>query len=266
MREEALRELGDWLVEGGLLGTSELDLLTGFCRRGRELGLPLGRALMLCDTLHPVHEGRVYAWHRLREADCFARDYGRTNEGEALAQWQRSTFYELLTTGGMERRWRLASDDLQDRRGLAELRDDGQTDYLAMIHRFATGGAIGEMDCVYSYWTSDAAEGFSDADLAALRRLVPPLALAVKSAALARIAANLVETYLGRDAGRRVLKGKIVRGVAEKIEAVLWFSDLLGYNDHHRHGTARRDHPAPERLRGRGDLPRSTQPAATSSN
>jgi adenylate cyclase len=39
----------------------------------------------------------------------------------------------------------------------------------------------------------------------------------------------LVETYLGRDAGRRVLSGRIARGVADRIEAVLWFSDLRGY-------------------------------------
>jgi adenylate cyclase len=37
------------------------------------------------------------------------------------------------------------------------------------------------------------------------------------------------ETYLGRDAGHRVLRGHIERGVAEKISAVLWFSDLQGF-------------------------------------
>jgi adenylate cyclase len=39
----------------------------------------------------------------------------------------------------------------------------------------------------------------------------------------------LVETYLGRDAGRRVLSGRIARGVADRIETVLWFSDLRNY-------------------------------------
>ena len=58
---------------------------------------------------------------------------------------------------------------------------------------------------------------------------MPLLALAVKSASLTRIARTLVETYLGRDPGRRVLAGGIARGVADRIEAVLWFSDLRGY-------------------------------------
>ena len=38
-----------------------------------------------------------------------------------------------------------------------------------------------------------------------------------------------METYLGRDAGRRVLAGRIVRGIAEQIDAVIWFSDLRGF-------------------------------------
>jgi adenylate cyclase len=58
---------------------------------------------------------------------------------------------------------------------------------------------------------------------------VPAVALAIKCASLARIAGTLVEVYLGRGAGRRVLSGRILRGAAERINAVLWFSDLKGY-------------------------------------
>jgi adenylate cyclase len=103
------------------------------------------------------------------------------------------------------------------------------TGYLAFVTRFSEEGIIGEMECVYSSWVTDAPEGFSDADIRDLQRLVPFLALAVKSASLARIAGTLVETYLGRDTGRRVLGGRIARGVADRIETVLWFSDLRGY-------------------------------------
>ena len=109
------------------------------------------------------------------------------------------------------------------------MKDAGHTDYLVFVHRFADDNAIGDMDCVYSSWMTRHPEGFSDAGLEALRRLVPPLALAIKAAALARVAATLVEVYLGRDAGKRVLGGRISRGVADRIDAVLWFSDLRGY-------------------------------------
>ncbi len=55
------------------------------------------------------------------------------------------------------------------------------------------------------------------------------LALAVKTAALTRMTGTLMETYLGRDAARRVLSGRIMRGVADRIDAAIWFSDLRGF-------------------------------------
>ena len=70
---------------------------------------------------------------------------------------------------------------------------------------------------------------------------MPFLNLALKSAALARMAGTLAETYLGRDAGRRVMSGRIARGVAEKISAVLWYSDLHGF-------TQITDSAAPEQI------------------
>lgn len=51
----------------------------------------------------------------------------------------------------------------------------------------------------------------------------------IKCVSLQRIAGTLVETYLGRDAGRRVLSGRINRGVADRVKAVLWWSDLRGF-------------------------------------
>jgi len=44
-----------------------------------------------------------------------------------------------------------------------------------------------------------------------------------------RMTGTLMQTYLGRDAGQRVLSGRIVRGIAERIDAVIWFSDLRGF-------------------------------------
>jgi len=64
--------------------------------------------------------------------------------------------------------------------------------------------------------------------MAALRDLVPALGLAIKSAAHADIARTLGRVYLGRDASEQVLRGKIARGVTERIKAVLWYSDVRG--------------------------------------
>ena len=110
----------------------------------------------------------------------------------------------------------------------AELREASVTEFVAMVIRFSADGVIGEMDCFYAGWMTDRPDGFTDGDITALERLTPFLGLAIKSVSLGRIAA-LVETYLGRDAGRRVLRGRIARGVADRIKAVLWFSDLRNH-------------------------------------
>jgi adenylate cyclase len=112
---------------------------------------------------------------------------------------------------------------------LRDCRTDGMTDYIAIINRFAPENAIGEMDCIYSSWLTSRPDGFTDAHVAALKRVVPTRALAFKAAALARMTGTLMETYLGRDSGRLVLSGRIMRGVTERIDAVIWFSDLRGF-------------------------------------
>ena len=105
----------------------------------------------------------------------------------------------------------------------------GMTDYVAIISRFAGERVLGDMDGVYASWTTRAPGGFSDGQIDALQRIAPYLALAIKSVSLARMTGTLMETYLGRDAGQRVLSGRIVRGIAERIDAAVWFSDLRGF-------------------------------------
>jgi adenylate cyclase len=78
-------------------------------------------------------------------------------------------------------------------------------------------------------WLTDRPGGFTEAEIAGLRRLLPRLGLAYKAMVTADAGRVLVETYLGRDAGRRVLRGAIARGEAETLRTVLWYSDLVGF-------------------------------------
>ena len=225
MNDAALLRLAGLIAEAGLAGQGELNLLQRFCERALAEGLPLARALVGVDTLHPVLEGSVFAWQRDGEDRIRQSDYARS-EGDG-EKWLRSPFYRLLESGESMIRRRL---DAHYNGGefpiLDELRDQGITDYVAIINRFGADARIGEVDCVFSSWATDRADGFSDGHLAMLQFLVPQVALAVKSASFARIAETLVNTYLGRDAGQRVLEGHITRGVADRINATLWFSDL----------------------------------------
>ena len=229
MDQASTADLIAFLSEAGLRAFSEVDLLGGFCDRLREAGIPVARALVLIDTLHPVHEGHVFRWRRDGEPFHPITEYGRVSDGgDAAEKWAVSPFHHLLVSGEAEVRRHLARGETVDFPILEELWSEGQTDYLAAIHRFAEG-ALGEMDGVYSSWSTDEPEGFGEPHLAFLRQLLPPLALALKCVSLGRVAKTLVTTYLGRDAGRRVLSGRIARGVAERISAVLWYSDLRGF-------------------------------------
>ena len=234
MNDAQFMELTAWLTEAGLAGVSELAVVTGFCERAVAAGLPIARGYAFVDTLHPVHEGRVVRWGQ--DAGLPPEvEYGRSTPVAADEPppnhdvWRSSPFFRMLEPGESLLRRRLLVADETEFTILPELRVSGFTDYVAIINRFASDAVIGEMDCVYSSWTTRDPNGFQNSHIEALQRLSPFFALAIKSIALARTIRTLMETYLGRDAGRRVLDGRIMRGVADRIEAVLWFSDLRGF-------------------------------------
>ncbi|HEY1266513.1 MAG TPA: adenylate/guanylate cyclase domain-containing protein [Candidatus Binatia bacterium] len=226
MNDCEFSELSLWITESSLAGRSESEMLAGVCARETAAGLPIARAIVLIDTLHPVYEGQAFRWTRAQKETTLTQ-YGRSEDD--LGRWQRSPFYSLEQSGDTMLRRRLTAETEKEFSIFPELRADGVTDYVALASRFTGDEIIGAMDCVYSSWATDAPEGFSDDQIAEIRRFMPFLALAVKSASLAHVAGTLVETYLGRDPGRRVLQGRIRRGVPERLEAVLWFSDLRGY-------------------------------------
>jgi adenylate cyclase len=228
MDDAQFAELAAWISGAGLRGLDETTLVTEFCARLVARGLPLARAQVFIDTLHPTYGGRAYAWHAAKAA-TIASEYAQPNDGEMLARWQQSPFFHLVETGSSMLRRRLNAQTVAEFPVFSELFQAGMTEFVAVVDRFGADAIIGEMDCVYSSWSTDAPDGFSDWQVAALRRLTPSLALAIKSATLGRIAKTLVETYLGRDPGARVLKGSITRGISASIEAVLWFSDLRDY-------------------------------------
>jgi len=76
MNEAFFAELSAWLMQAGLAGTSETDIVSGFCDRCVAAGLPLARTTVLIDTLHPVHEGRLFRWG-LGPTESPLLEYGR---------------------------------------------------------------------------------------------------------------------------------------------------------------------------------------------
>jgi adenylate cyclase len=228
MDDTQFAELAAWIGDAGLKGLDESTIITGFCARVVAHGLPLTRAQIYIDTLHPVYAGHAYLW-QAAQGRTITTEYGPANDGEALARWHRSPFYHLLQSGASMMRRRLNKESGTEFPLFTELYASGLTEHISVVDRFGADAVIGDMDCVYSSWSTSAPQGFSDDQVATLRRLTPFLALAIKSATLVRIAKTLVETYLGGDPGRRVLKGGITRGISAALEAALWYSDLRDY-------------------------------------
>jgi adenylate cyclase len=240
MNEQLFRELSAWVTQAGLTGTPATHIVSEFCSRCVAAGIPLARSMMFIDTLHPVHEGQLFRWG-FSPTEASLLDYGRTSPDglaasgsnpqdlETAKRWRRSPHFRMLQTGESFFRRRLNGTTDDEFPLLTQWQAEGITDYVAIITRFAADGVIGEMDAFYSSWATDEPAGFKNEQIAALKQAVPYFALAIKSVSLTRMARNLMQTYLGSDAGQRVLSGKIVRGIAEQIDAVVWFSDLRGF-------------------------------------
>jgi adenylate cyclase len=61
--------------------------------------------------------------------------------------------------------------------------------------------------------------------------MIPALAFHLEVQALRRTARTLLDTYVGRQSGGRVLEGQIQRGSGETINAVIWLCDLRGFTN-----------------------------------
>jgi adenylate cyclase len=76
---------------------------------------------------------------------------------------------------------------------------------------------------------TDRAQGFDRATSTLLQRVARLLAGPLEILVTRQTAVTLMETYLGRRSGARVLAGAVQRGDGETINAVLWCSDLRGF-------------------------------------
>ncbi|TWA71220.1 adenylate cyclase [Azospirillum brasilense] len=233
MDAQGILDLSRWIAEAGLQGVPETDLIGGLCERLVAAGVPLTRTVVGADTLHPTIAGHVVTWDSTgrNAAEVHQSDYGNGSDPEIDEKWLRSPFHRLYASGETMLRLRLTGGAAEnsDFPIVEELKAQGATDYMAIVNRLGPRAAIGELDCIFSSWVSHHPDGFSDAQRDALLTLTGSLALALRGHAMAHIANTLAETYLGRDAGHRVLRGHIRRGVAEELDAVLWFSDLQGF-------------------------------------
>ncbi len=215
----------DWLT-GQALGSTELEtLIDGCCERLTAAGVPLWRAHFTYTTLHPLFASVSLTWRRGKGVEREPHAHEETLSD----RWLSSPLYYLIDKRLAHLRRRLAGKGaLLDFPMLGELRELGGTDYLAYVVPFVRDDARPYEDGVAGSWATDQPEGFGDRDVAALLLTQRALAVAGKVQIRDQVARNVLSTYLGHNAGGRVLDGQIRRGDGERIEAVIWYSDLRG--------------------------------------
>jgi adenylate cyclase len=221
----AVQGLSDWLVHQGLWRADVPTLLGGYCERLAAAGVPIWRGYLSALTLHPRVRGVGCSWRPAQGAQSELYIYRPQPSEDYLV----SPFAHMFERGLPSLRVPLAGEQPIEFPLLARFRAEGATDYLAHVQSFGLDGAPdGETGMVAS-WTTDRPGGFSNRDLAILTRLLPRLALAVQARLGHEIAVNLLDTYVGPEAGRRILAGKIRRGQLEVIGAVILYADLRGF-------------------------------------
>ena len=207
----------DWLLEGARPARLPQDVLLDTCRRTVAAGLPIYRVGVFVRTLHPNVLGRAFIWQA---------DKGAVEMTEAAHDLLESDAFlkspiRVVFAEHVEVRRRLADPACPiDFPVLEDLRKEGATDFIAAPLRFVNG------EVHAASFATRRAGGFGEADLAALRRLLAPFTRMVEIYGNMQKARNILDAYLGRSAGAKVLAGQIKRGDGEDIHAVIWFCDL----------------------------------------
>ena len=219
MADQALnvRPIAAWLDDGARTAREPGDMLAQLCRRLVASGVSLYRVGVFVRTLHPNVAGRAFFWRDDREeVEVDSADHRWFGSEDHL----KSPIYAVWTTNSETRRCLADPACPMDYPVLTDLRTEGASDYLAVPLRFLNGEVH-----VASFATRRPG-GFTPGELDALREVLPPFTRVAEIYAHMRKARNILDAYLGPNAGEKVLAGRIKRGDAEDIDAVIWFCDL----------------------------------------
>jgi adenylate cyclase len=208
-----------WLADGAPSATEPRQVMAQLCERLVALGIPLWRTALFVRTLHPAVMGRRFIWQPGSEVRVTDAGYELVDADN----YRTSPVVHVYATGRTLRRRLSAPDCLADFPILEEFRAEGLTDYLVSPLIFTNG------EVHVATWSTRQGGGFTEAQLAGIENVVAPLARLTEVYALRRTASNLLDAYVGRQAGERILAGQVRRGDSEAIHAAIWLSDMRGF-------------------------------------
>src|SRR3984893_18048887 len=219
MRDPSIRAIADWLIDGAGSAPVPQEVLAQLSERIVACGIPLWRVAVFANTLHPQIIGRRVIWRAGADGEISEGRFGLFDTPE----FRENPVARVYATKTAIRR-RLADPGCaMDFPILQELRAEGVTDYLA-LPLFFTDGSVHLVTC-----TTRHPGGFTDGQIAGIEAIITPLSRVAEIRALRRTASTLLDTYVGHDAGERVLAGRIRRGDIEEIHAAIWLSDMRGF-------------------------------------
>jgi adenylate cyclase len=220
MNATDLQKITDWLIDGaGSAPNPPGRVLAETCEHLVRAGLPLWRVGVFVRTLHPDIFGRSFVWRHGAEVVMTSANFDVRDSDEF-----RSSPLSVLYSTEKEVRRRLSDSAAIDNSPfLADMRQEGVTDYIAFPLRF-TDGSIHS-----ATWATKRAGGFTEGHIEGLRKVVPPLARVIEIMSWRRTASSLLDTYVGNRAGERILGGQIRRGHTDTMQAAIWLSDLRGF-------------------------------------
>ncbi|MBY6056540.1 DUF427 domain-containing protein [Leisingera daeponensis] len=209
----------DWLLRDAFTVPTPEELTAALAEKFVEQGICLSRLSVMAWSLHPLIAGKNFIWQRRTgEVTTYAPSY----EIHGHPAYQNSPLRHVSNgLGGV--RHRLDSCCTDDAFPILEdLRKEGATDYVAMPLRFSDG-RINVLTL-----TSDHPEGFSTANLGLIFECSGVIARYYEIFMQRENARSLLETYVGKRTGARVLGGEIRRGDGDEIDAAIMFCDLRG--------------------------------------
>ncbi len=215
------RPIVAWLMDEERLSAARMAfLLDRFARRLRDAGLPLTRASLHIQQLHPQFAARSLVWDwDSGGAVELGHEHSIQNRDTYLASPIRA-----MHEGRGPIRCRLEQPDGPlDYPILQDLKARGLTDYT--MRALAFSGGIRNAVSI----ATDRPGGFTDLDIAVFDATLPAFGAVAELQQLRRTARDLLSTYVGPNTGERIFSGAVKRGDGEVIHAVLWYCDLRGF-------------------------------------
>ena len=207
----------DWLMRGASgLATPEA-FTAALAEKMLDHGIAIQRLSILVWSLHPLIAGKHYIWEKGKaEISTHAPTYEIHDHPAFINSPLRHVSNGL---GGV--RQRLNEQTPQDGFPiLQDLRAKGATDYVAMPLPFSDGRTnVLTLTC-------DHPDGFTTENLGLVFECSSVIARFYEVFMQRENAQALLETYVGKRTGARVLGGDIRRGDGDDIDAAIMFCDL----------------------------------------